>query len=299
MRIAVVGGSGFIGSFLIKGLLREGHKVINVDIRESSLDVEFHLADVRVLDQLQNALSEVNVVYHLAGTVLNVARKNPYLSGQLDIYGTLNVLEACVRNDIEKLIYASSFYVYDGLPPDIKVSEAHSSDIFKAEMFGVAKLVGERLILEYNRKYGLNYVILRFGPVYGPHERCSCVICDFIRDGLSGKPIVVWGEGKRRNQYTYVEDIADGAVKAMKHTNEIFNLISPEYKSIGEIAELLRESYGFKVEYDRRRREGPSMPYISPEKAMKALRWRPLSLEEGIERTVQAMSKKSQTPTYR
>jgi len=291
MRVAVVGGSGFIGSFLIKRLLKEGLDVVNIDIRKGDIDVEFQLADVRVLDQVMSALSEVDVVYHLAGTVLNVARKNPYLSGQLDIYGTLNVLEACVRNGVDKLLYASSFYVYDGLPPDVKVDESHRSDIFRAEMFGVAKLVGERLILEYNRMYGLKFVILRFGPVYGPHDRCSCVICDFIRDGLAGRPIVVWGEGKRRNQYTYVEDVAEGAFKAMKYTNEVFNLISPEYRSIREIAGFLKAKYGFEVEYDLTRREGPSMPYISPEKAMKALDWRPVSLEEGIERTISSLKK--------
>jgi len=291
MRVAVIGGSGFIGSFLIRRLLKEGLDVVNIDIRKGDIDVEFQLADIRVLDQVMSALSEVDVVYHLAGTVLNVARKNPYLSGQLDIYGTLNVLEACVRNGVDKLLYASSFYVYDGLPPDVRVDESLRSDIFRAEMFGVAKLVGERLILEYNQMYGLKFVILRFGPVYGPHDRCSCVVCDFIRDGLAGKPIVVWGEGKRRNQYTYVEDVAEGAFKAMKYTNEVFNLISPEYRSIREIAELLKAKYGFEVKYDLTRHEGPSMPYISPEKAMKALGWEPINLEEGIERTISSLKK--------
>jgi len=287
MRVSVIGSLGFIGSFLIKELLKKGYDVINIDIRRGSLNnVEFYLADVRVLDQVQSALSEVDMVYHLAGTVLNVARKNPYASGQLDIYGTLNVLEACVRSNVGKLIYASSFYVYDGMPSDRSVDESHKSDIFEAEMFGVAKLVGERLILEYNRKYGLRYVILRFGPVYGPHKRCSCVICEFIREGLLGKPIVVWGKGERKNQYTYVEDAASGAVKAMKHDNEIFNLISPEYKSIGEIAEFLRVKYGFRVEYDLTKHEGPSMPYISPKKAIEKLGWKPISLEKGIEKTV-------------
>ena len=291
MRVAVIGGSGFIGSFLIRRLLREGYDVLNVDIRRGSSDAEFHFADVRALDQVIGALSEVDVVYHLAGTVLNVARKNPYLSGQLDIYGTLNVLEACVRNDISKLIYASSFYVYDGIPSGTQVDESCRSDIFKAEMFGVAKLVGERLILEYNRRYGLKFTILRFGPVYGPHERCSCVVYEFIKEGLAGRPIVVWGRGERKNQYTYVEDIADGAVKAMRYENEIFNLISPEYRSIKEIAEFLRARYGFKVKYDLSKREGPSMPYISSKKAMDVLGWKSLSLEEGIEKTIRALQK--------
>jgi len=291
MLIAVTGGSGFIGSFLVRRLLEEGHEVVNVDIRRSDSPGEFHMADVRNLDQLLEALDGVDVVFHLAGTVLNTARKNPYLAVQLDVFGTANVLEACVKNEVGKVLYASSFYIYDGISPERRVDEGDRSSIFDAEMFGVAKLMGERLVLEYSRKYGLKYVILRFGPVYGPHRRCSCVVCDFILEGLSGNPIVVWGEGRRKNQYTYVEDVVDGCIRALKAEDTIYNLISPDYISIRELAELLASKYGFRVEFDRSKKEGPSMPYISPRKAVEELGWRPRSLEEGIERTYEGFRK--------
>jgi len=230
-------------------------------------------------------LSDVEVVYHLAGTVLGTARKNPYLAIRLDILGTANVLEACIRNKVDKVIYASSFYVYDGIDPGLQVSEKDHTDIFKAELFGVVKLVGERLIQEYHRKYGLKYVILRYGPVYGPSKRCTCVVKDFIETGLQGKSIMIWGKGERKNQYTYVDDVARGSVQALKKNNEIYNLISPERVSIRQIAELLAKKYGFKVEYDLSKKEGPSMPYISPEKTIKELKWNYTRLEEGIEKT--------------
>ena len=101
MRIAVIGGSGFIGSFLIRRLLREGYNVLNVDIRKGEIDVEYYMADIRVLNRVISALSDTDIVFHLVGTVLGTARKNPYLAVQLDIYGTLNVLEACIRNNAE------------------------------------------------------------------------------------------------------------------------------------------------------------------------------------------------------
>jgi len=291
LRIAVTGGLGVIGSFLIDRLLKEGHEVVAIDVRPGQVTegAELFVADVTNLNQMLHALSEVDVVYHLAGTVLGVARKNPYLAANLDIQGTLNVLEACVRNGVQKVIYASSFYVYDGLPNNITVDEKSRSTIFNAEMFGVVKLMGERLIEEYNRKFGLNYVILRYGPVYGPHERCSCVIYEFIKEGLKGNPIVIWGRGERKNQYTYVDDIVDGSVKALNTSDETFNLISPERLSIREIAQLLHEKYGFKVTFDTKKPEGPSMPYISPEKAIKQLKWKPLTLKEGIDRTIKAL----------
>ena len=295
MRICVTGGFGFIGSYTVRELVKRGHEVVILDVKSDKVPegVELVIADITDYNQALQAISkaEVDIVLHLAGTVLNIARKNPYLATRLDILGTANILEACVKNDVEKIIYASSFYVYDGLPPSARVNEEDHSDIFKAEMFGVVKLVGERLIYEYAKQHNLKYVLLRYGPVYGPHERCSCLICEFIKEGLKGNPIVVWGRGARRNQYTYVEDVALGSVKAIKAGSGTYNLISPEQFTIREIAEMLKRKYDFKVEYDLSRREGPSMPYISPKKAMEELNWNPVSLEEGIEKTFRKMQK--------
>ena len=291
MRVAVTGGLGFIGSYLVNELTRQGHDVMMVDVRTGRVPdgVELMVADVTDLNQLIQAFSEVDVVYHLAGTVLNVARKHTHLSTRLDILGTANVLEACDKNGVNKIVYASSFYVYDGLSADVEVNESVISDIFKSEMFGVAKLVGERLIKEYSRLRDLKYVILRYGPVYGPSDRCTSVLPEFIKAGFHGEPLVIWGPGERKNQYTYVEDIAEGSAAVLAFEDEIFNLISPEQVTIRRVAELLAEKYGFKVQYDLNRPEGPSMPYISPKKAMGKLNWNPLSLEEGIEKTVSAL----------
>jgi len=251
--------------------------------------VEFQQVDVTDFDQVVQALSDVDVVYHLAGTVLGVARKNPHLAARLDVLGTANVLEASVKKNVGKVIYASSFYVYDGLPADIEVNEKWRSDIFKAEMFGVVKMVGERLVLEFNRQHGLKYVILRYGPVYGPSNRCSCVAYDFIMTGLRGDPLVIWGSGERKNQYTYVEDIAGGSAAALSFENEIFNLMCPDQPTIRQVAEFLARKYGFKVETDLSKKEGPSMPYMSPRKAIEKLNWKPMSIEEGIEKTVEIL----------
>lgn len=292
IKIAVTGGMGFIGNYLVKELLKNKHDVLVMDIRKGKMPegAELRITDVTDLNQTVHELSDVDIIYHLAGTVLNTARKDPYLAAHLDILGTANILEACRKNDVEKVMYASSFYAYDGLPTDIEVDETHYSDIFKAEMFGVVKLFGERLIHEYNHRYNLKYVILRYGPAYGPNNRCTCIIYDFIKAGLCGQPFIVWGPGKRKNQYTYVEDIAKGNVAALPLENEVLNIISPECVSIKQIAELLTEKYGFKIQYDLNRREGPTMPYMSPKKTMDKLNWKPISLEEGIKRTIDALA---------
>ena len=290
-KILITGGTGFIGTELTKAL-KKNHEVVAVgrdikNIKNPVSGVKYVECDIRNPVEVKKIVGGMDYVYHLAALLDESLHKN--LLFDVNAEGTLNVLEACVRNGVQKVVYASSFYVYDGLPNNITVDEKSRSTIFNAEMFGVVKLMGERLIEEYNRKFGLNYVILRYGPVYGPHERCSCVIYEFIKEGLKGNPIVIWGRGKRKNQYTYVNDIVDGSVKALNISDETFNLISPERLSIREIAQLLHEKYGFKVTFDTEKPEGPSMPYISPEKAIKRLGWKPLTLKEGIDRTIKAL----------
>jgi len=171
----------------------------------------------------------------------------------------------------------------------VKVDETNYLDIFKAEMFGVVKLVGERLVLEYNRKFGLEYVILRYGPVYGPNERCSCVVYEF-KDGLKNKPIVIiWEKRERKNQYTYVEDITEGCVDAINLKKEVFNLISSKVVTIRQLAELLGKKYGFNARYDLTKPEGQNLPYISSEKNQKKLNWKLISLEQGVEKTIETL----------
>jgi nucleoside-diphosphate-sugar epimerase len=293
MKIIVTGGCGLIGKYLVKELAKD-HEVLVLDIRTEKLpkNVRLSIVDITDYHKLLEAMEEADVIYHLVGTVLNTARKNPFLAISLDVTTTANILEACLKYDINKIAYASSFYVYDGLPSEMTVTEDDHTDILNSEIFGMVKLVSERLILEYCKKYGLNFVILRYGPAYGPDDRCTCVVYDFIRDGLKGKPLVIWGKGERKNQYTYVEDLARGSILALNTTNEIFNLISPEQLTIKQVAELMAEKYGFKVEYDLNKPEGPSLPFISPKKAIKKLGWKTTPIIEGISKTATFLKQK-------
>ena len=293
MNIAVVGGSGFIGKRIVKNLCEQGHQVKVLDIRGENEQLPsgaiFSHCDITNYQETLTGIQGIDAVFHLAGTVLNVARKNPRLAIELDGVGVANVLEACIKSGTSKFVYASSFYVYDGLRPDQNVSEEDRTDIFSAEMFGAVKMAGEKLVYEYSRIHGLKYVVLRFGPAYGPDPRCTCVVYDFIRDGLRRLPLVIWGKGSRKNQYTYVNDIASASTAVLDRQNEVFNIISPEQVSLRDTAEALSRDYGFKVHYDVSKPEGPSLPYISPSKAIKELGWKPATLSDGVRRTVEAV----------
>jgi len=295
MRIAVIGGSGFIGNRLIKKLIEEGYDTVNIDINEfpdKDFDVETRIVDITKFDEVKKTLRDVNLVYHLAGPVLGTTRKDPYGSTYLAMLGTLNVLEACRQNKIQKIIFASTFYVYDGTEPKMIVNEETDLNILKMELFGAVKLKAESLIKEYSRKFGIDYVILRFGSAFGSGN-CSNVIVTFIDLAMKGEPIEVWGPGKRKNQYTYVDDIADGCIRAMNKTNETFNLIHPEQTSTGELARILQKKHDFRIFFNTVQKEGSDMPYMSSRKAIEELGWRPTPLEEAIEKTVKEMIKDS------
>jgi len=293
MKIAVVGGSGFIGKQLVRSLCHEGHEVKILDIRADERDVPsgatISQCDIGNYDEARNAIRGSEAVFHLVGTVLNAARKNPHLAVELDCIGLANVLEACVKEKVSKVMYASSFYVYDGLSADIAVSEKDQPGILSAEMFGAVKMMGEKLVYEYSRIHKLEYVVLRFGPAYGPDPRCTSVIYDFLKAGLQGLPLVVWGSGSRKNQYTYVNDIATASTSALRYSNEVFNIISPQQLSLRDTAEALSRDHGFKAQYDLSKPEGPSLPYISASKAIKELAWKPTTLSEGVDETIKAI----------
>lgn len=292
MKIAVTGGSGFIGSYLVEKLLEKQHEVVIIDIRakgpQRRKGLETKLVDVEDFDAMKSALQGIDVVYHLAGFVVSGMRKDPFKGCRLQLNGTLNVLEASRLNQVSKVILASSFYVYDGLEENNVVTEETLLDIRKMEIFSASKLMAEALIQEYHRKYGLQYLNLRFGSAYG-YGDCSNVIKTFIETGLEGKTIEVWGEGKRWNQYTYVDDIAEGCVLALFKANQTYNLISPQETTTQKLAQLLRTKCGFDIVFDPTHKEGPGMAHMSPKKAMRELNWKPRKLSTGIDDTLGKM----------
>lgn len=293
MRIAVTGGLGFIGSELVKKLIEKGHEPIVIDVVEPDEleNVEFKKADATNLEQTKSVLKDADVVYHLAGTTVDPVRRNPHNAISINVTGTQNVLEACRLNNVEKILFASSFYVYDGIDENQIVNEETPLDISKMELFGAIKYFGESMVKSYSKKYGLKYVLFRFGSAYGPSEKCSNVIRTFIQMTQNGEPIEIWGEGRRRNQYTFVDDIAEGCALGIDRENEIYNLISPDETSTGELAQLLRRKYEFDIVYITERKEGPSMAYMSSRKAMNELKWNPTKLEEDIEKTIEGMKR--------
>ena len=284
MKIAVTGGSGFIGGQIVSELAKS-HEVISVDIAppNKTEGFSFHPADLSSYETTEKVLKNVDVVYHVAGAVLEQVRMNPFRASGTNVEITRNVVEASYKNGVKKILFASTFYVYDGIDPNMTVNEATPLSTIGMELFGATKVFGETLLKEYSKKYGMKYVILRFGSAYGPGGQGSNVIKAFLDSAKAGKTIDVWGPGNRRNQYTYVKDLAKGSVLSLSRENEIYNLISPEETTIRELTETISKKVPTKVQFDLGKKEGASMPYMSSRKAIKELGWTTISVDEGID----------------
>ena len=291
MRIVVTGGCGFIGSHLVRRLVERGDDVQIVDITCREIDgAVVHTASVLDLSALAPILRGVEVVVHLAGFVRDQMRRDPTAGSLLQVEGTRNVLEACERAGVARFVLASSFYVYAGCPGE-SVDEEAPIDRDGLEPFGLAKLASEALCRDYAARAGVSYTILRLGSAYGPGG--SNVVRAFFETGLRGEAIEVWGDGQRRNQYTYVGDLANGIVASIERQrdsgDQIFNLVAPIATATGELAEILTAEFGFPVSFRPHRDGGPVFPYMRSDKAGDLLGWRTLPLVDGLRLTAREL----------
>jgi len=299
-NIVVTGGSGFIGQVLVKRLQTLGHRVVVLDktFPPNGNEInELKLVDITNPVELDRALREgVDLVCHLAGLVADDANSNPYLAVQINELGTANILEACRKYKIPKLLFASTFLIYENCGRDF-VDETTAVDILNLGPFSRSKLFSEQLIKDYQKKYGLRYVIMRFGSVYGCGNG-SNVIRAFIEQGLKGELISVWGEGKRTRQFIYLEDLVDAIVLALDQENELFNICGETQTSTRSLLDSLQELIpGLKVSFDLTKREKVETYYISIRKAADKLGWIPkTSIDEGLKQTVAWFSKKVLSP---
>lgn len=279
MRIAVTGGAGFIGTRLVQALLARGDEVVVIDVVPGA-SAETVIASVLDRAALESAFAGSDAVVHLAGFVRAGIRKDPIAGATLQLQGTLEVLEACVAAGVPRLAFASSFYVYDGLPGDAVVDEACALDVQNMELFGAVKLMGEVLCRQWAARSGLGVVCLRFGPAYGGGG--SSAIDEFVEASVSNRPVVVWGDGSRRNQYTHVHDLVAGTLASLEYPGETFNLVAPEQWSMRELTEMMAREHGFCSSFDPTHAEAPQLPYISSERAIGQLGWAPTTLTDGV-----------------
>ena len=239
MKILVTGGAGFIGTNLIKRLLKEGHTVFSLDNYETGLKENHQKGCVYLEDDIENIVNldkDFDKVYHLAALArIQESFNNPEETYRVNTTGTQKVCEF-IRHTNAKLIYAGS---------SSRWCDPHTSP------YATSKFLGEEIIKMYRRTYGLNMEIARFYNVYGPHEIVdgiwAAVIGIWRNQVTNGKKITIIGDGEQRRDFTHVDDIVEGlfriGFKDIKH-EDAWELGTGINYSINEVYQMFRERFG-------------------------------------------------------
>jgi UDP-glucose 4-epimerase len=253
-KILVIGGAGFIGSHLVEQLLKEPVKQVvifdnftrgtkgNIETALKDPRVTFFEGDITHPDLIDAAMQGCDYAFHLAALWLLHCHEYPRAAFKVNIEGTFNVLEACLRHKIKRLVYSSSASVYgDALVSPMTEDHPYNNRTF----YGATKIAGEHMARAFNARYGLNYVGLRYMNVYGPRQDYKGVYTSVIMKMLDrldkNEPPVVYGDGSQTYDFIFVEDTARANVCALKaDTNDTFyNVGSGVGTTIKEIAGLL------------------------------------------------------------
>lgn len=294
MKILVTGGAGFIGSTLVDTLIKQGHHVSVVDNlstgRLENINEEATFYHTDILDsELTSVFEQVKpeVVYHLAAQIdVQFSIKNPDKDAEVNILGTIKVLECCQRHGVGKIIYASSAAIY-GEPSYLGIDEKHP--IHPISYYGNSKLTSENYIHVYSQLYGMKHTILRFANVYGPRQMAKGeggVVAIFTDRAKSGEILNIFGDGEQTRDFIYVQDIVAANVNCLRHgDNGTFNIGTGYPLSVNELVAAIESVFrkGMKVNYLEPRQGDILHSYFDNKKAKNTLNWKPqYSLEQGL-----------------
>ena len=295
MKIAVTGGSGFIASHVVDHLLAAGHEVVAIDhrVRPHRDDVQFEDIDVLNLSALIQATAGCDFIFHLAAVSnVNYAHKYPVYTVDLNIKGTANVLEAARLNDVRRVLFASTVWIYTGTRGNGSLTEDEPFHLPDAgHIYTTSKIASEMIIHNYWQLYRQPFTILRYGIPYGPRMREELVIPIFIRKALSGEPILIEGDGSQYRNYVYIDDLARAHLLALnkKAENQVYNIEGSRRISIAEIAHTINHVLGggIEIKYVPARPGDYAGKEVSARKVHDELGWAPIiDFEEGMSRTI-------------
>ncbi|MGV3684487.1 MAG: NAD-dependent epimerase/dehydratase family protein [Daejeonella sp.] len=237
-RVLVVGGAGFIGGFLVAELLKHPVKEViiydnfargkidnlNASLTDSRCSIFPYGGDVREIDILDKAMEGIDYVFHLAAMWLLHCKDFPRTAFDVNITGTFNVLEACVKHKVKKLVYSSSASVY-GDAVEMPMTESHPFN--NKNFYGATKISGEAMCTAFNDRYGLEVIGLRYMNVYGPgqdqHAVYSGVVPIMLNKIEANETPVINGDGSQAYDFIYVEDIAKANVCALTSKTKFGN----------------------------------------------------------------------------
>ncbi|MFW5737117.1 MAG: SDR family oxidoreductase [Halanaerobium sp.] len=303
MEVLVTGGAGFIGSNIVDGLVEKGYQVIVVDNlssgKKENLNKKAKFYELDIRDQKLAEIFKENeithVIHHAAQIDVQHSIKDPIYDAQNNILGTINLLECCRANKVQKIIYASSAAVY-GEPDYLPIDEEHP--IKAMSPYGISKHTPEHYIKMYNELYNLKYTIFRYANVYGPRQDPKGeggVVSIFVDQMLAEERPVIFGDGEQTRDFIHVFDIVRANLLALeKGDNILVNISTQSRDSVNELVDCLNQILPYQLDaiHEEARRGDIRHSSLANGRAEELLGWNPdYDLKAGLEQTVEYYSK--------
>jgi UDP-glucuronate 4-epimerase len=308
--VLVTGGAGFIGSHLCERLLKENHRVLCLDNFDPFYDPNIkkrHVEEIRkqypgqfelVLEDIRNQehmsaifkTNRIGLVVHLAARAgVRPSLADPLLYQDVNIRGTVTLLEACKIHGTQRFLFASSSSVY-GENQRVPFSEG-DLDIQPISPYGATKRAGELLCYTYHHLYGMDVACIRIFTAYGPRQRPEMAIHKFTRLIDQGEKVPFYGDGSSRRDYTYIDDLLEGILAATQNLKgfEVYNLGQSQTTSLKEMIALIEKALGKKAKIEPLEAQPGDMSrtFADITKARERLGYHPaVTIEEGIQRFV-------------
>ena len=306
MKVLVTGGAGFIGSHVVDRLIAHGHDPVIFDLNASTYhpptEVKVVLGDIADRDTAWRAARGCDAIIHLAAVAdVSDVLADPVRSDRINVHGTQTILEAARHNEIERVVYGSTVWVYGNAPVE-GILDEESPLSLPAHFYTATKMAGEMYCRSYTHLYGLEHTILRFGIPYGPRARPAAVVPSFVTRAQQGKALTIAGDGLQTRQFVYVEDLADGVVAGLQAgaANRIFNLVGTEETSVRQIADTIRGLVAaVPIVHGPERPVDVRVPTISGARAAAELGWQPrVPFADGVGRYLDWLSETSGSPVW-
>jgi len=300
MKVLVTGGAGFIGSHLVDRLVQEGHEVIIVDnlvtgkrrnINRAACFYKLDIQSWRLERVFRN--ERPNVVMHLAAQMdVRKSVEDPMFDAQVNILGTLNVLQQAVKHGVRKVVFSSSGGAIYGEQEIYPAPESHVTRPLSP--YGLSKLCGEQYLSYYQRSSGLQVVSLRYANVYGPRqdpEGEAGVVAIFIQKMLNNEQAVINGNGRQTRDFVFVEDVVEANLAVMgQETQGTYNVGTGVETSVNDLFRILIQHTGStcKEVHGPAKKGEQARSVIDNTRMRHELSWEPKAdLSEGLKKTVE------------
>ena len=303
MRVLVTGGSGFIGSHVVDRLRAHDHEPVIFDLVPSShhgRTVATVIGDLADREATRRAVRGCDAIIHLAAVAdVSDIVADPVRADRVNVHGTQMILEAARREQIRRVVYTSTIWVYGNAPVNGALDE-DALLALPAHLYTATKIAGEMYCRSYNELYGAEHTILRLGIPFGPRSRAAAVVAAFVARARRGEALTIAGDGRQTRQFVYVEDLADGIVAGLSPpaAGGVFNLVGDEHVSVRQIADVVRELVAeVPIVHGPERPVDVHIGHVSGERAAAELGWRAETpFTEGVRRYLDWLTVTSGSP---